>query len=207
MRYSPEHKAQTREKLLHSSGAIAKQGGFSAAGVDSLMKAIGLTGGAFYSHFPSKNDLFGAIVERELSHSLQRLGESNEASRTKLQRCLERYLSLAHVQHPDSGCAIPTLGAEIARADIRVREQAEHWLVRLQQAWSEVLGSGELAWAILAQCVGALVVARMLATEPRQAEVLEASKALLAATVGRAPSGPESGETPATAIAIQTPRG
>ena len=53
MRYSSEHKAMTREKLLHSSGAIAKQGGFSAAGVDSLMKAIGLTGGAFYSHFPS----------------------------------------------------------------------------------------------------------------------------------------------------------
>ncbi|MWV11075.1 TetR family transcriptional regulator [Pseudomonas sp. R-28-1W-6] len=207
MRYSAEHKAQTREKLLHSSGAIAKQGGFSAAGVDSLMKAIGLTGGAFYSHFASKNDLFSAIVERELSHSLQRLGEGDDASRAKLQRCLERYLSMAHVQQPDSGCAIPTLGAEIARADLKVREQAEHWLVRLQQAWSEVLGSGELAWAILAQCVGALVVARMLATEQRQAEVLEASKALLAATVGRAPQGPESDETQTAAIAIQTPQG
>ena len=179
MRYSPEHKAQTREKLLHSSGAIAKQGGFSAAGVDSLMKAIGLTGGAFYSHFPSKNDLFSAIVERELSHSVALLGDSAEASRSKLQRCLERYLSLAHVQHADSGCAIPTLGAEIARADIRVREQAEHWLVRLQQAWAEVLGSGELAWAILAQCVGALVVARMLATPQLQEDVLEASRMLL----------------------------
>ena len=179
MRYSPEHKAQTREKLLHSSGAIAKQGGFSAAGVDSLMKAIGLTGGAFYSHFPSKNDLFSAIVERELSHSVALLGDSAEASRAKLQRCLERYLSMAHVQHADSGCAIPTLGAEIARADIRVRGQAEHWLVRLQQAWAEVLGSGELAWAILAQCVGALVVARMLATPQLQEDVLEASRMLL----------------------------
>lgn len=207
MRYSPEHKAQTREKLLQSSGAIAKRGGFAAAGVDSLMKAVGLTGGAFYSHFASKNDLFSAIVERELSHSLQRLGDSEDASRAKLQRCLERYLSLAHAQHPGSGCAIPTLGAEIARADLAVREQAEHWLVRLQQAWSEVLGSGELAWAILAQCVGALVVARMLATEQRQGEVLEASKALLAATVGRAPQGPESDEIPAAAIAIPAAQG
>ena len=183
MRYSPEHKAQTREKLLHSSGAIAKQGGFAAAGVDSLMKAIGLTGGAFYSHFPSKDDLFSAIVERELSHSAARLGDSAEVSRAKLQRCLERYLNMAHVQHPDSGCAIPTLGAEIARADIRVREQAEHWLVRLQQAWTEVLGSGELAWAILAQCVGALVVARMLATPDVQEEVLQASRRLLASSL------------------------
>lgn len=180
MRYSPEHKALTREKLLQSSGAIAKQGGFSVAGVDSLMKAIGLTGGAFYSHFPSKSDLFSAIVERELSNSAGLLGDSDEASRAKLQRCLERYLSMAHVQHPDSGCALPTLGVEIARADVRVREQAEHWLLRLHQAWAGVLGSGELAWAILAQCVGALVVARMLATPQLQEDVLEASRTLLA---------------------------
>ena len=84
MRYSAEHKALTREKLLHSSGAIAKQGGFSAAGVDGLMKAIGLTGGAFYSHFASKNDLFAAIVERELQHSLQRLGDTAAGGREKL---------------------------------------------------------------------------------------------------------------------------
>ena len=65
MRYSAEHKTQTRDKLLASSGALAKRGGFSATGVDGLMKAIGLTGGAFYGHFASKDALFAAIVERE----------------------------------------------------------------------------------------------------------------------------------------------
>lgn len=43
-------------------------------GVDGLMKVIGLSGGAFYSHFSSKDELFGSIVERELSQSLERLG-------------------------------------------------------------------------------------------------------------------------------------
>lgn len=180
MRYSADHKAQTRERLLQSSGAIAKHGGFSATGVDGLMKAIGLSGGAFYSHFSSKNELFAAIVERELSHSVALLGDCEERSRAKLQKCLDLYLNMAHVQQAESGCAIPSLGAEIARADITVREQAEHWLLRLQQAWAQVLGDdGELAWAILAQCVGALVVARMLATPQRQQEVLDSSKALL----------------------------
>ncbi|MBF7730197.1 TetR/AcrR family transcriptional regulator [Pseudomonas sp. N040] len=179
MRYSAEHKAQTREKLLRSSGAIAKQGGFANAGVDGLMQAIGLTGGAFYSHFASKNALFAAIVERELSHSLERLGEKAEGGRDKLQRCLDLYLSMAHVRQPDSGCAIPTLGAEIARADIAVREQAEHWLLQLQQAWAKVLEDDALAWAILAQCVGALLLARMLATPQRQEQVLQASRELL----------------------------
>ena len=179
MRYSAEHKAQTREKLLSSSGALAKHGGFSGTGVDGLMKAIGLTGGAFYSHFPSKDALFSAIVERELSHSLELLGEKTEGKRDKLQRCLHRYLSMAHVEQPDSGCAIPALGAEIARADIAVREQAEHWLVRLQQAWAEVLDDDALAWAILAQCVGALLLTRMLASPARQEQVLDATKLLL----------------------------
>jgi AcrR family transcriptional regulator len=178
MRYSAEHKAQTREKLLSSSGALAKRGGFAGTGVDGLMKAIGLTGGAFYGHFTSKDELFATIVERELSHSLELLG-SGVASRDKLQRCLAIYLSMKHVEQPDSGCAIPTLGAEIARADIAVRELAEHWLVRLQQAWAEELQDPQLAWAILAQCVGALVVARMLASPQRQEEVLESSKALI----------------------------
>lgn len=182
MRYSAEHKAQTREKLLQASGVLAKRGGFAGTGVDGLMKAIGLTGGAFYGHFSSKDELFAAIVERELSHSLELLG-SGEASRDKLRRCLAMYLSMKHVEQPDSGCAIPTLGAEIARADIGVRVNAENWLVRLQQAWAGELGDPQLAWAILAQCVGALVVARMMATPERQGEVLEASKALIAASV------------------------
>lgn len=182
MRYSAEHKAQTREKLLTSSGALAKRGGFSATGVDGLMKAIGLTGGAFYGHFSSKDELFAAIVERELSHSVALLGSADRAA-DKLQRCLDIYLSMQHVEQPDSGCALPTLGAEIARADLSVRENAEHWLVRLQQAWGEVLGDPQLAWAILAQCVGALLVARMLASPARQEEVLASSKAMIAASL------------------------
>ncbi|MFC5695624.1 TetR/AcrR family transcriptional regulator [Pseudomonas sp. GCM10022186] len=180
MRYSATHKEETRQKLLESSGAIAKRGGFSTTGVDGLMKAIGLTGGAFYSHFPSKNDLFTAIVQRELSQSLIGAVSREEGfSRDKLERCLARYLSMAHLQNPETGCAIPALGAEIARADLAVREEAEHWMLQLQRAWADILGSGELAWALLAQCVGALVVARMLAREETQAEVLEASRQVL----------------------------
>ncbi|MCY1420718.1 hypothetical protein D9M71_363480 [compost metagenome] len=180
MRYSATHKEETRQKLLESSGAIAKRGGFSTTGVDGLMKAIGLTGGAFYSHFPSKNDLFTAIVQRELSQSLiGHVARGEGFSREKLQRCLARYLSMAHLQNPDTGCAIPALGAEIARADISVREEAEHWMLELHRAWAEILEDAELAWALLSQCVGALVVARMLACEETQAEVLDASRGFL----------------------------
>lgn len=181
MRYSASHKQQTRQRLVESSGAIAKRGGFATTGVDGLMKAIGLTGGAFYGHFPSKNDLFTEVVRRELSQS-PILAREGVLDRQRLERCLDGYLSLAHLHNPEAGCAIPALGAEIARAHVQVREEAEHWLCTLQQAWASALGDDQKAWALIAQCVGALVVARMLASEDLQREVLEASRNHLRAT-------------------------
>lgn len=176
MRYSVSHKQETREKLLCSSAMLAKQNGFGSVGVDGLMKAVGLSGGAFYSHFSSKDELFGAIVERELSHSLERLGGAGgEEALARLDRCLKLYLSMAHVEQVDTGCALPTLGAEIARSDAAVREQAQAWICRLQENWAKVLGSDSLAWAILSQCVGALVVARMMVCPDIQRQVLASS--------------------------------
>ena len=175
MRYSAGHKLETREKLLNSSALSAKRAGFSTVGVDGLMKAIGLSGAAFYSHFSSKNELFTAIVERELGQSLERLGGRGEEDRERLERCLKQYLSMAHVEQPESGCALPTLGAEIARSDVQVREQAELWICRLQTRWAQILESDSLAWAILSQCVGALVVARMLVTPEIQRTALKSS--------------------------------
>jgi TetR/AcrR family transcriptional repressor of nem operon len=173
MRYSANHKLETREKLLQSSAVSAKRAGFSTVGVDGLMKAIGLSGGAFYSHFSSKDELFSSVIERELRQSLERLGADQD--RDKLERCLKQYLSMSHVEHPETGCALPALGAEIARSDVTIRQRAEHWICQLQESWAQVLESDSLAWAILSQCVGALVVARMLATTELQHKVLKSS--------------------------------
>ncbi|MEB0042393.1 MULTISPECIES: TetR/AcrR family transcriptional regulator [unclassified Pseudomonas] len=179
MRYSVVHKEQTRQKLLQSSGELAKEQGFAAVGIDGFMSAIGLSGGAFYGHFSSKDELFSAIVERELGNSLRLLNPDGELDRPKLERCLKQYLNMAHVLNPQKGCVLPVLGAEIARADVAVREKAEYWLSRLQQAWALTMGCERLAWAVLAQCIGALVVARMLSSPALQQEVLDASYDLL----------------------------
>lgn len=173
MRYSTEHKQQTRDKLLASSGALAKRGGFASTGVAGLMKAIGLTGGAFYNHFPSKDDLFTEVVRRELCNSPLAQGT---VDRKRLKQLLDQYLSMAHLHNPEGGCPLPPLGVEIARAERPVREETEHWLVQLHDAWSLTLGDTQQAWALISQCVGALVVGRMLASEPLQAQVLQASR-------------------------------
>ncbi len=82
---------------------------------------------------------------------------------------------MAHVEQPESGRALPALGAEIARGDLAVRQQAEDWIYRLQQRWAQALGNESQAWSILSQCVGALVMARMLVSPDMQYQVLRSS--------------------------------
>ncbi|WP_434606987.1 TetR/AcrR family transcriptional regulator [Pseudomonas sp. D2-30] len=187
MRYSANHKMETREKLLASSAISAKKSGFATVGVDGLMKAIGLSGGAFYSHFSSKDELFRAIVERELAHSLDRLSGDGIMDSTKLERCLKQYLSMSHVEQPEVGCALPVLGAEIARSDIQVREAAQTWICRLHEGWARIMGSDSLAWAVLSQCVGALLVARMLASPEIQRDVLKSSREEISRRIAERP--------------------
>lgn len=199
MRYAASHKQATRDKLLDSSRAIAKRQGFDSTGVDALMQAIGLSGGAFYSHFGSKAELFAALVERELDHSAQMLGGADEDSaegadkdaqtrRSQLARSLKRYLSSAHAQQPEAGCALPALGAEIARAGPPVRAGVEQSLKRLHKRWSGALeGDADAAWALLSQCVGALMLARVVESERTRQEILAANRRVALATA-QAPS-------------------
>ena len=179
MRYSATHKQETREKLLNSSRAIAKKEGFDSTGVDTFMSSIGLTGGAFYSHFGSKEELFAAMIERELDLSTEMLAGDESAPQDLVAKRIKSYLSSYHASHPEEGCVLPTLGPEIARASPQVKARVERSLKRLHDAWAERLADNDAAWALIAQCVGALVVARAVESERTRQEILASSRRFL----------------------------
>lgn len=188
MRYKPGHKEEKRKELLKASGALVKQSGFAATGVDALMQAAGVTSGAFYSHFSSKSDLLKALVESELQASRDMwAGNPHETAEEWVAFELDRYLNMGHVKHPEAGCVLPSLGAEIARADLSVRELCERELLKGQQVLAKCLGSEELAWAFLCQLVGAILLARALPTESTQRMIIESSKRILKEAIARAP--------------------
>jgi len=189
MRYTRTHKEETRKKLLDASSAIAKKGGFSSTGVDALMSSIGLTGGAFYSHFHSKQELFGAIVEQEMQKSCDMMAGHRESPENHVAKCVRDYLSTFHAVTPEVGCILPTLGAEIARAEPAVRQAVEQALKQTQQSWSARTGDADAAWALIAQLVGALVVARTVESEKTRKEILAASRRFLAKTIPLAANG------------------
>ena len=179
MRYAKTHKEATRQKLLESSRAIAKKGGFKATGVDALMASIGLTGGAFYSHFPSKQALFEALVQEEMANSSAMLAGDQDSPDNHVAKCLRDYLSSFHAMTPEVGCVLPTLGPEIAQAGPEVRSAVEAALKRTQKSWSQRTGDADAGWALIAQCVGALVLARAVESERTRKEILAASRRFL----------------------------
>jgi TetR/AcrR family transcriptional repressor of nem operon len=65
MRYSEDHKAQTRQRIIEEAARRFRRDGVSATSVQTLMKALDLTHGGFYAHFKSKDEL----VEEALLHS------------------------------------------------------------------------------------------------------------------------------------------
>lgn len=171
MRYPKEHKQANRTRLVEAGAALAKKAGFGNTGMDALMAAAGMTTGAFYSQFRSKSELLQAIVEQELARVLEMFeGKSSD----ELLKALGAYLSPLHAAHPELGCPIPALGAEIARADIGTRTAFEEALLRIKAALETTLHDPDAAWAVICQAVGGILVARAMATPERREEVLAA---------------------------------
>lgn len=180
MRYKPEYKQQKRQELLNITGQIAKKNGFAATGVDGLMKAAGVTSGAFYSHFSSKQDLLRALVEYELQQSFnmwQSNPHHNAADWINFE--LDRYLTPSHLEHPEQGCVLPTLATEVARADDTIKQAYEKELLRGHALFSAHLASEEKAWAIMSQLVGAVLIARAMHDPELQKSILQANKMII----------------------------
>ena len=177
MRYKAGYKQQKRQELLAISGQLAKKNGFQATGVDSFMKAAGVTSGAFYSHFSSKNELFKALLENELQRSVH-LWQKNPHNEIGawVDFELERYLSEQHLNHPDHGCILPTLAAEVARADNEIKLAYQQELIRGYQLFEQHLGDVQLAWGFMSQLVGAILLARSVLDDNIRRSILESSK-------------------------------
>src|SRR5437773_11838477 len=73
-RYAQEHKDATRRRIIESAGRRLKRDGIDGSGIAALMADAGLTNGAFYAHFASKEDLVASVVQEELRLQSVNLG-------------------------------------------------------------------------------------------------------------------------------------
>ncbi|MDX3193692.1 TetR/AcrR family transcriptional regulator [Streptomyces sp. MN03-5084-2B] len=113
-RYGKEHKQVTRQRIIETAGRRFKESGIDGSGIATLMADAGLTNGAFYAHFASKEDLVATIVDEQLRAQAATFG-ALPAGRAGLEQFLHEYLSPQHRDAPGAGCPSAALLDEIGR--------------------------------------------------------------------------------------------
>jgi AcrR family transcriptional regulator len=174
-RYDKEHKRQTRERIVEAAGRRLKADGIDGSGVSTLMADAGLTNGAFYAHFGSKEDLVGAAVTEELRRQTASFLDS-VTTREELAQFVVDYLSPEHRDHRADGCPSAALLDELGRCDVATRQAYTVALVELLDKLAAVLGevgpatraNVSSAYALM---IGTIQLSRSL-TDPELADAI-----------------------------------
>ena len=169
MRYEPEHKTRTRERIVRNAARKLRAEGLSGPGVGSVMKASGLTVGGFYKHFRSKDELLADAIAQGFSEFSDKVYSSLKQvpPEDRWKEVVRWYLSPEHSDHPDTGCPVVTLAPEIARAKVTVRKRMAGLMKGLTSRWAEFM-PGVTArerernfFVIFSAMAGAVAIARL----------------------------------------------
>jgi TetR/AcrR family transcriptional regulator, transcriptional repressor for nem operon len=139
MRYQPEHKAETHQKIVKDASRRVRMQGMTGAAVSAVMRDAGLTHGGFYKHFESKDALLMESLSEAFREIADRLAQAAEQSQpqTAWKAIVKTYLSMEYCDHVEYGCPLPSLAAELARADKamkpRIFEELKKYRSRMLQ--------------------------------------------------------------------------
>jgi TetR/AcrR family transcriptional regulator, transcriptional repressor for nem operon len=132
MRYPAEETAAKHERIVKEASRLFRERGFENVSVGEVMKAAGLTHGAFYAHFGSKEELQAAAVAYGQKVSLGRVQRSK--SNQSKGSYADRYLSRWHRNNPGDGCTMAALAQEVARSTPEIK-------AALDQGFEEILSA------------------------------------------------------------------
>src|SRR6204780_691204 len=184
MRYSREHKLETHARIVKKASVRLREKGAHGIGVADLMKEAGLTHGGFYAHFDSREALvieaFGHAMDRS-TERWRKLAEQTPPEQ-RMAAIVDAYLTPLHRDDPGHGCAIPTLGAEIARESPKTRKafagKLEQMIEMLAAQVPELprKAARKQAMAAIATMMGTLVLARIAGSGDFSDEILGAGR-------------------------------
>jgi AcrR family transcriptional regulator len=178
MRFEKGHKAATRRHIIDVASKCFRRDGVSAAGIAGIMGDAGLTNGAFYSHFESKEALVREALADALADQHQRLEEDHRTG-LDLEGAIRRYLNRAHLEDPAGGCPSAALLPEIARQPLPTRKVYEEGLRSYVSTLATLLpdadpaASRRRATAIFGLMVGTLQLARTVPDAAEAEQILE----------------------------------
>jgi len=123
MRVSREKAAEHRDRIIDAAGALFRAKGFGGIGLADIMKAADLTHGGFYAHFDSREALVIEAFNYAMDRAMERWRKVAEQipPEKRLATIVDLYVTALHRDDPGHGCAVPALGAEIARESAKTR--------------------------------------------------------------------------------------
>ena len=178
VRYGKQHKQATRQRILETAGRRLKRDGIDGSGIATLMADAGLTNGAFYAHFASKQDLVATAVADQLRNQRESLG-TLAPGRAGVEQYVREYLSVQHRDNPDDGCPSAALLDEIGRCTQATKRAYTDGLLAMVDDIAARLAPHDPPSArtktlsVFALMVGTLQISRALADQTLADEVLE----------------------------------
>ena len=204
MRYSKEHKQETHARIVRKASVRLREKGAHGIGVADLMKEAGLTHGGFYAHFDSRDALVIEAFAYAMDRSTARWRKMAEATppEKRFAAIVESYLTPLHRDDPGHGCAITSLGAEIARESPRTRKAFAGKIDEMVDMIADHLpdvprkAARKQAIAALATMMGTLVLSRIAGSGEFSDEVLAAGRETVLARAPAKPARKKSGTKP-----------
>lgn len=182
MRYSEDHKAQTRQRIVEEAARRFRRDGVSATSVPTLMKALNLTHGGFYAHFTSKDELVDEAL-RHCATELDAVTPTRLGGDQPLETFIRRYLSKTHRAEPAKGCVFPTISAELGRRGQASSVTDDAVSQRLDQISDHIDGDRDAA-LVLSAMVGALLLSRSVVDPQLSDRLLDETRASLLRLIG-----------------------
>ena len=185
MGYSQAQKAESRAKVLEVAAQKIRECGIDALGVADCMRGAGLTHGAFYGHFESRDALIIEALEQALERGDKRIdalaNNAGKRSKTALQAIAESYLGEAHVANAGNGCALCALAGEARHANAATKALLTRHVHTLALRLAQAAGSTTEAegLGIVATVIGAITLARAVDDPALARSILSSSIALI----------------------------
>lgn len=183
MRYPKGQKAETRRRILDAAARLFRESGYDGVGVDAIMSEAGMTAGGFYAHFDSKEALFAEAMTTALGpdRGLRAIKGNTVGTVDPLVGLIKGYLSRTHRDNVSSGCPLPALTSDVSRKSDATRESYEleflRFLSEIENLLSESSSSSrDQALAIIAQCVGGLMLSRAVKNEKLSDQILRSCR-------------------------------
>jgi TetR/AcrR family transcriptional repressor of nem operon len=164
MRISKEKAAENRGALVRAASKLIRERGIDGVGVAEISKAAGLTHGALYAHFRSKEELALAALSHGLDETCAGLGEASAEGLPGLSRFIDGFLSPAGRDDYAASCPVAASASEIGRQDRALSARFSEGYLEMVRAFERGMGPGDDARAramtVVAAMIGAQAVAR-----------------------------------------------